>query len=251
MRKRICIHLPTLTLTPTLASSRTLYIYTDTHLHHSSCFSLYVTSFSVFSVVSHARFHVPTLVSISVAFHVYVFSCVLFIFFVAQPSVCVFQHISFPQSTWSHTLWPRPTCPRMPILTHYDVFESTLHITITFVPHHCLITYIAHPTTHTKLHTCDSHSHMCHGAHHELSLQTLSHVGCRARSFICWRVIFCQSLSVRRPRCRMISLATIFLLVANCDCTTCHRFDCHSFVWWRVIFCRKVLSQVIAGTSKF
>ena len=183
----------------------------------------------------------------------FLFLCVVQVFCgtAVRWSVCVFQNICFPQSTWSHTLRPRRTCPPMPILTHYDVFEGTLNMTITFVPHHCLNTHIAHPTTHTKLHTCDPHSHTCHGAHHELSLQTLSHVGCRARSFICWRVIFCQSLSVRRPRCRMISLATIFLLVANCDCTNCHRFGCHSFVWWRVIFCRKVLSQVIAGTSKF
>ena len=194
----------------------------------------------------------------------FLFLCVVQVFCgtAVRWSVCVFQNICFPQSTWSHTLRPRRTCPPMPILTHYDVFEGTLNMTITFVPHHCLNTHIAHPTTHTKLHTCDPHSHTCHGAHHELSLQTLSHVGCRARSFIWWRVIFCHkvlsqgfvalpSLSVRRPRCRMISLATIFLLVANCDCTNCHRFGCHSFVWWRVIFCRKVLSQVIAGTSKF
>ena len=82
------------TYTDTRIFTYTLHLHRHVHLHHFPCFSLHVTSFSVFSVVSHARFHVPTLVSISVAFHVYFFSCVLFKFFVAQPSggQCVFSN---------------------------------------------------------------------------------------------------------------------------------------------------------------
>ena len=85
------------TYTDTRIFTYTLHLHRHVHLHHFPCFSLHVTSFSVFSVVSHARFHVPTLVSFQLHFMSISFlvCCSSFLWHSRQVVTVFFQTFAF------------------------------------------------------------------------------------------------------------------------------------------------------------